>query len=671
MSRLKTLFSLYAPQFAQQAENAAVGVRDAYENIGRYLNIAIPLDINHYHCYPYLFSAAFPSVTEEQLHQVAVAGVLYLDHLCILDRIVDSPVSVEPYQSVLGAMLHERSAAILREIFSSDSKFWNDLESLNLKHGSAVLREKSSHRYRIAQYGEGEFFALATGKAGVSKATHIALAHLANSFVDVESLSRSQDYFNAAFQAYDDVKDWREDLQAGNYSDILTRVLLDMGVKVEEVGDGRAIAADLSHHLYYDGVAEDVLMQALEYCQSAQSAVEGLPVDSWIKLNQAFSRQIKTLHDDLQRTRLQTILRSRGFLSRKQNDLINAGLAYLQNEHACGYPEAAHTMGFLWNRSDRPTRDIQTASVFQRAIIADVLLDAHEASLIDFTQGSDAECKTLLGLRLQNVRGGWSYFPSLENLPPDADDLGQVMQVLARTRHHGITQIDDDLDLLFRHSTYDDGSFETWIVDRGSNDPATLAMIAAIEDCWGNGKDVEVISNLGYGLLLYAPERFVGRIQSAAKYVEGQQTRSGQWIPTWYASSYYGTYVAVRFLVGASLSSPALLRTSEHFLSSQYLDGGFGDDSSTPLETALALLCINLLPIPQEYSDRIVGRAIRYLELTVREDGTWNASNFIQMDVHRAQKGTMNYAPQWLYYKSRTITTGYVVKSLIVLRKAR
>lgn len=669
MSRLKDLFSLYAPEYAHQAENAAMEVQNVYKKFSRYINTSVPSGINHYHCYPYLFSAAFPSVSEENLHWIAVAGVLYLDHLCILDRMVDAPSSIELQQPILGALLHEQSGSILRKIFTSDSKFWNELELLNIEHCAAVMREKRAHRFRVAAYQAGEFFSLAIGKSGVSKATHVALAYIADTFDSVDALSRSQDNFNAAFQAYDDVKDWKEDLHSGNYSDLLTRVLIDMGISANETIDCKSVSVELSHHLYYSGVIENVLEQAMEYCKSAQSAVDGLPVLAWIKLNKAFSTQIEKLHDDLQRTRLQTILRSRGILTRKHEDLMGKGLAYLLHECACGYPEAEHSMGFLWHRADGLVTEVQSGSVFQRAILTDILLDAQDAGLIDFSRESVSECNILLNLRLKNVRGGWSYFPALESLPPDADDLGQVMQVMARTNHPEISRINDDIDLLFENCAEVDGSFETWIVDYKSNSQATQSMIYAIENSWGSGKDVEVIANLCYGLLLYSPRRYSDRIQAAVKYVESQQTESGHWIPTWYASSYYGTYAAARFLFYANRESNALKRTAERFPTCQHSDGGFGDDSSTPMETALALLIIHFLPMQDEDKDKIVAKATRYLELTMRDDGTWNASNFIQMDSHRAQRGKPGYSPQWLYYKSRTITTGYVIKALIASRK--
>jgi squalene-hopene/tetraprenyl-beta-curcumene cyclase len=667
MPSIQASFVQFTQEYMLQVEQVDSRLRTIREKIGRCLAVPIESCINYYYFYPYLFASSYPTLPETTLQAVAVAGVLYLDHLCILDTLVDNPERNSCHQLLLGAALHEEAIAVLRQIFASEAEFWGELSQLSLLHSSASMREKHDHTWKLRRFSEGEFLEIAAGKAGVSKATHIALASLSGTTVNVDALSLSQDYFNAAVQCYDDVKDWREDLSAGCFTNLLTETLLHMGLSDEDVAKGGTSADAVAHQLYYGCEAERVLDQALDYCRRAVVPVEGISVSAWINLIDILAQKIDRLRHDLRQTRLQTILRSHGFLSPRPDALLQNGLNFLLEQRTQGFPEAAHSMEFFLDTENHTSHETQTASVFQRAIIADVLLDACDHGLYDRCGLGDAECKELLHLRLKHVRGGWSYFPELPNLPPDADDLGQVMQVLARSNCKKVDVVDDALQLLFSdYSCNADGAFETWIVDRNAKDAATQGMIKAIADLWGSGCDVEVIANLAYGLALYEYPTYRNQIEAAASYVERQQSHSGLWNPTWYATPYYGSFAALRLLHRIYPLSSTLAKASEHFVSAQHLDGGFGIQSSTPLETALSILCLHLLPIDASEKERMTPQALRYLELTVREDGTWNASPFIQMDVNRARRGRADYVPRWLYYKSRTISTGYVVKAMMM-----
>jgi squalene-hopene/tetraprenyl-beta-curcumene cyclase len=407
----------------------------------------------------------------------------------------------------------------------------------------------------------------------------------------------------------------------------------------------------------------------MEYCSLAIDAVDSERLPQWTRFVQAFSDRIVTLHDDLKSARLQTVLRSQGFLNKEPHVLLADGIAVLEQDRARNYAEATHTMGFIWDTPDRQSHEAQSGSVFQRAIVADVLLDLDDCGLLNYrsaSSGAVTDCEILLAERLKDVRGGWSYFPSLDNLPPDADDLAQVMQVLTRSQFRNAEVIEDALHLLFEHGSHGDGSFETWIVDPNATDPATSRYLHGIENYWGKGADVEVVSNLGFALSIHDPHRYAAEISAAAQYVESQQQDNGHWTPTWYASCWYGTYTATRFLASVAPRSDSLRISASLLPSEQKPDGGYGVASSTPLETALALLAIRSLAIQDEVRDKIHARARRYFQMSVRPDGSWDSSPFIQMDTHRASNGKPGYRPNMVQYGSRTLSTAYVVKALLV-----
>lgn len=669
MNTRQRLFAAIDARHHIHLDSVMMRVAKIYEQMPGSLKGSTRHDANYYVGYPYLFLDAFDEVDASAIETLAVAGVLYLDHVCILDTIADRSGHVEAALPLLAVLLQERALAELRTIFAANSGFWALLQGLTSQHVGALLDEQQRHCHHIQAFEEGEFYRLATEKAGVSKAAHLAIAFLANDLRPdkVDALSRSQDHFNAAFQAYDDVKDWKEDLAHGVYTELLTLVLTDLGLDERQLKTEANPAQRIASHLYYGGFAEMLLESAANHCTQAVSCVSTLPLSGWKQIIGALQHQITSLHDDLHRTRVRTILSSRGLLRYNAEELLQHALRYLDEERAAGFQESTHSMGFLRSDGTHSGHELQAGNVFQRAIITDVLLDANETDRFDFRQSIAEECEHLLASRLKSVRGGWSYFPQLNNLPPDADDLGQVIQVMARAKHPKISIVDDDLHLLFQQGLHDDGSFETWIVDHHAQDALSCSMRTAIQSSWGSGPDVEVVANLGYSLLFYQSEQYHSRILKAAKYVSEQQNPDGLWYPTWYATPLYGTYVVLRFLSVAAPDSSSFLRAAQALIATQQRDGGFGINGSTPLETALALLSVPLLPLSVEEANGSIAKALRYLELTVQEDGTWNSTNFIQMDVCRARRGADDYQPQWLFYKSRTITTGYVAKALLAI----
>ncbi|CDN30753.1 hypothetical protein BN938_0648 [Mucinivorans hirudinis] len=88
----------------------------------------------------------------------------------------------------------------------------------------------------------------------------------------------------------------------------------------------------------------------------------------------------------------------------------------------------------------------------------------------------------------------------------------------------------------------------------------------------------------------------------------------------------------------------------EYIKNSQNLDGGFGlaPNTSDALSTSFALMSMKLT----RYNKSIIDIAERYLISNQQSDGSWIEENFIKPKV---------YEP----YKSRTLTTAFVLKSLL------
>ncbi len=155
-------------------------------------------------------------------------------------------------------------------------------------------------------------------------------------------------------------------------------------------------------------------------------------------------------------------------------------------------------------------RETQAGDVFARALIADSLCDAKALAGSPLEGWIAYEADYLLSTRRPGPMDGWSYFPDLPELPPDADDLAQVMQVLLRSgRRDDVTATcEPALRVLLTDGAHPDGSFETWIIPAAGRTTEQQRQAEFVRLAWGRGPDSEVMANLLYALALYDPARF-------------------------------------------------------------------------------------------------------------------------------------------------------------------
>ena len=327
------------------------------------------------------------------------------------------------------------------------------------------------------------------------------------------------------------------------------------------------------------------------------------------------------------------------------------------------FHDAAHIMSFPPEQGFRDPDAVHSGDVFTRALLADALIDADQA----FGQLDDiiaAELDYLLSTRRTDGIGGWSYFPRLIELPPDADDLAQVMiAMLRRGRFEAVRSTCElVLEVLFNDNAHADGSFETWIVPATARSEHQRLQAQWIRKAWGNGPDPEVIANLLHALTLYDANRFRARIAQGMQYLQSRQQADGSWLSTWYWGPFYSTYVAVRLLKPAPDASPCIDAATEFLLSAQRTDGGWGwGEQSDALSTALAMLA--LVTTGHRHGPAMDG-ALEYFSAHTATNGGWPAAPFIRMELGRPS-GRVH---QVLSYGADLVTTGFVLKSALAAR---
>lgn len=244
--------------------------------------------------------------------------------------------------------------------------------------------------------------------------------------------------------------------------------------------------------------------------------------------------------------------------------------------------------------------------------------------------------------------GELRYFGAFRELPPDADDLAIMLQLVAATgaaRERAETWIE-----VMLANVGDDGVVPTWFY-RGPAGPTTPGAAWAGNDC------AAVRLNLLAGLLSFDAERFARLIDANARRVLDAASAAGIAGAVFYDAA----YTDLAFLRFARLyreRAPGAPRAAEvaavesailsRMLGAQRLDGGFG----TPLRTAACLEGAAMMPSPEPL---LLERGVRYLGELQLVDGSWPAEPLYRVPMKHGREG---------YHLGRAFTTALCARGL-------
>lgn len=637
--------------------------------------------VSMYDCFPYLFGEAFPSVEEADLDRFAVAARLYASSIFLHDKLFDegaerdSNLRLAPINALRILAMEWEAYRQLHELFPARSMFWEDFRSYLSHFTRACLEEqrfiKGDRAWR--EFSEELALDIAIGKNGVARATIAGLAEMQGDRSAVRPLNEAIDGYNSARQMLDDLCDWKEDLRAGMPTLLLARVLGEEPNCVDEEQHSK-LTAKVGREIFYGGHATYLMELAVGALDVANAAITAWPNLAWRQVHKDLRRECVLLLEDIERIvgenvhRVERQQRFQLALPSPVGDwqkLAWRALGYIIEQWRLGFGEARHIMYFPPEFGFTGPQ-YQRGDTFQRAVIADALCDVDDADDVRLQPVIEEEISYLLSQRGAG-RCGWRYFPQLPELPADADDLAQILQVLWRSGYR--RELEDTcsgpLSILFEDNWSDDGSFETWIIPRSERTPSEMREAEFARYMWGEGADPDVMANLLYALALIDPARYTERIGRGVKYLERRQSPDGSWISTWYHGPYYGTYVCLRLLCRVSPKAEAIRLAADFLRSRQNDDGGWGTRGcSNALDTSLALLGLASVERGEfaAIEDCIsASAAAAYLQAASGSDGSWPKCEFIRMDTGRAS-GTVS---QILSYGSQTMTTAFVLKAAL------
>lgn len=660
----KMLGPAYESAVARAHERYLAEARGALAGMPRMEPDPVPLHVCH--CLPWLFADVFPGVDEELRVTVAAAGLLYQGHILILDQVIDGDAPASGARLLKGSFLHERALTMLAPHLPPDTPAWGHLAAYVKEYAGAVLAEKHHHG-QVRPFPRERFHAIGAGKGAILKASPAMLACMDGRTELVAHLGAVIAPHSVAIQVQDDLQDWRFDLAAGLHSHLLTRALEEAGYDPAAGGERRSEEA-VGHALFYGGVAEEMLGYAIDCCTTSAARAREIGAGEWARFTDLFRDRLGEIAGGFARLRRRGLAVAAAETPRAAHldaafDRLRESLA---GQHAAGYREARHVMGFDHAQGFTGESDVHCGLVFQRAIVGWLYARMEEAGRPVPAGAVDENLRALRDLRPADERGGWSYFPTLPELAPDSDDLAQVIHAFAAR------PLDDEawdalfgepVRLVLDHHRHEDGAVDTWIVDPAAPAERQERYRRYAERCWGRDVDPEVVANFFSALHDRDPVRYAAAARAGAAYVAARQREDGGWTSTWYVGPYYGTFAATRLLRQTDPAHPALPRALDFLRRTQRADGGWGvDGRSDALSTALALLAWTEAGGADNGTRRMGVDAVRHLLAAQRDDGLWPRSDFIRMNLNRATPG----APERIVtYGSATMAAAFAGAALL------
>ncbi len=630
---------------------------------------------NFYLVYPFYFASNFGDIEREYVYALTLCGNLYFSYLLLLDGLIDKHSGV-PLLTL--HLLHERALLKLSGLFPNSSPFWDSFKDFGRDYLSGIKMEKKlAAESNPGNFSFERFKAVTSAKCAIAKCATAGLKVLSAISKTDENLNLTQDYFHIGLQILDDIQDWHDDFISKRNSYLIDVILSDKEF-YKLYRDSSEKENLLGKFVYLSETTNCLLNSAKLNFQKALDTCENLNVPYWKLLVADFIDKTDRLILDFE---INKNILSKQYDARKshyiwnkrhieisapnglgsRNACINKALNYLMIEKENGYAEMLHVMRLPSSefKTYQKESTLAAGDIFQRTILVETYL-----SLKKYFRGDKLEkiieedISAVLDLKYKEGKGGWNYLPGYPLLPPDSDDLAQVIRILVSAKLDKMNEIlDDHINVAVKYNRNPDGSFKTWILDPEDAGKNGMRLKTAVENYWGDyrGRDIEVTSNLLLSLLLYDRLKYSDIITKGLETVISAQNEKGCWESIWYWGPYYGTYIAVRLLTEMRTGEDILKKTKDFLLSARGPDGGWGINGSDPLNTSLSVLILkdiekNEMFVPAEVFDG----ALSYLTNGQESQGCWDKVNFIRMRLGEADR----------FYGSRTVTTAFVLRAL-------
>lgn len=602
-----------------------------------------------YERYPALFHDYYPTIRSQIVAQLSEAGFAFYKSVLELDAIIDNQ---ETYRIFSVLELQESAIKKLSLVFPEDSHFWKLWQQRKTEYKEAIALEKELHyHFCDKKYCEVADKKSAFGKVAIDSLYVISEEKDTSLY---KNLLQSHQYFSLGFQIYDDVIDFREDFNGSQFNIAVYELSKQLNFQ------NYSNAEPLHKIFYIKGLGFELLQKSINSFEKAKTYLNDTESE-WYKTITEMQDAVCAFYDNTfayieilkKKNELKKIPQKRSFLeySPIQNSAIKKGMDFIAKKFSENYVELQHFMYLSNKEGFENMQQIHYSDTFQRAMLNDCLLQISEKLNLKTDVFFREENLYILEKINKDEIGGWSYFPTVQEIAADIDDLGQIMQqfILTKNREWVDTYCLNATNTAIEDRTTENGGIETWIIPKKPKNEKQIKQDFFNTTKWGKGPDVEVVANFLYALFLYNAEKYTGTIKKGIDYLVSEQKKEGFWESRWYYGNYYGTYVCIRLLTCFHEKyTDAKQKALQFLLHSQNQDGSFGKEEHRILSTSFARMSLKYYDI----DEKILENSERFLLENQNENGSWKAENFIKPKANEP-------------YKSQTLTTAFVLKSFL------
>ena len=587
---------------------------------------------NFYTHFPFLFAEAFPDLTRDQMHKLALTGVLMLYHLLINDEIVDQKDAQCAAAMLASNSFHLSALKTLSELFDDRQAPWKDLLRLYRQYSLATLLEDGGHKNKLQQYLSRDKIRILSRKSAMAKIIVVSLCRLSGRNGLLRALEASFDFYFAAEQLFDDFKDWKEDLNAGRYTYLLTSTIMRFNLqgKLNSL-DREDRVSTLAKYLYLSGLAEDYLLQIAHYCVQAKKSVASIDCPHW-------KERIDSLMVGVHGVRSEVAINSRRTLL--QTGTYEFALATSQDKNSNG--QCTHP---VW-RASRKLSDAATGAcrylIKGKGVYEDFMafgetlpiwVSAYVGSALEEWSSLRAELEArknhgltelLKSMRKwlagEKQQSGW---PCLRDVPEDADTTAWVVRFLAATGPIARRERQEFVSLVLGYQQ-EDGGFNT-IPPEGRSGFRSYGM-----------SHVEVTAVAVETLLRLGVDSSHESIRRAVSFIREARGKDGIWEAFWWDGQMYATFYSIRALInaGETIAERDIKQMSESILQRQAADGCWGLEltgKNLSFETALAVRSLMLLGAVAPEQKRAVERGVTWLLNFQNSDGSFSSRPMLRI----------------------------------------
>lgn len=625
-----------------------------------------------YVMYPRLFMEALGVKDEKMVEELSIAGYLYYQSLMNIDRIYDYKEHSYNLFTLLSLInLQEETIKILSSIFPNGSNFWIQW-NLRKEEFLQALKFVPKGGLTLKQFKK-----LSIDKTSFAKIALDALYHFHFNGEDNEDFERSyhlllksHDSFSIALQILDDVQDIAQDA-LNIQPNIAIEKLIEKSLIKRSETKGLA-SEELKKVLHYSGTSLVLFRLAKYHLDKAYKDIIDVP-DCYFKvLLQTLTNKVNQRINNMNGILAIIEAKKQDFIKienkenfsipnkRPKNRMHSAivkGLNYILEQKETGFVDLKHYMFLGKGENFRNTTNVHSGDVFQRSMILEIFCDAGRLLKENLSPYIFDEIRYLIGTKNGDMVKGWSYFQTVREVAADADDLAQVIIAFLKADRELVAEhCTTALNILLSNNIAENGGLETWIIPKSNRTFKQNIQVYFNENNWGTGPDIEVNANILYALIISDREKYWSVIEKGIKYILSQPNEEGLWSSRWYCGNKYATYMILRLIkeYSVELFNLHVGKTIQKLIHYQRKNGGWGisnQQESDPLSTAYSLLTLKL--VGGSDLKPYIKKAEKYLlDSQSIQSGNWQAVEFILPRLNNP-------------YKSKTLTTAIVLKSLI------